>query len=969
MRKILLLLILAPFTVIGQTKYTEFVNPMVGTGGHGHTFPGATMPFGMVQLSPDTRLEGWDGCSGYHYSDERIYGFSHTHLSGTGVSDYGDILLKPMSRPPAYDREIYASPFSHANEKAEPGYYSVLLDEDDIQVELTVTPRVGFHKYTFQTGRAQHLILDLIHRDEVVEASLEILPGGRKIRGMRRSRAWAEDQVVYFFLEFDRPMTQWAVRHGGQEARRQTGVTAARDIIAALHFDNRDAPLLVKVAISQVSMDGAEQNLNQECPGWDFEMIRALASRTWEQELSKIRVKSRNPEHMQNFYTALYHCMIHPSLASDVDGQYRGMDGRVHRAVGYDHYTIFSLWDTYRALHPLLTIIDETRTNHFIRSMLAMYKQSGRLPVWELSANETDCMIGYHAVSVIADAYQKNIRDWDTKLALEAMVATANAPVFGLPDYIRKGYLEIEDESESVSKTLEYAYNDWCIADMARQMRRQETFEEFLGRSVGYRHLMDRKTGFIRPRSNGGWLEPFDPREVNNHFTEANAWQYTFYAPHDLPWLIGAMGGHRAFEKKLDQLFDSPSVVTGRDQADITGLIGQYAQGNEPSHHMAYLYAFTGSPWKTQERVDQILALYKPTPDGLPGNEDCGQMSAWYVFSAMGFYPVTPGLGGYVFGAPLFEEVIIPQGENKFFEMYSDRRNRASKYVQDIYINKERWPSSWLPHHFIRPNVDVVIRMGESPEYSHGSESQHYPRSGVTWPGFVQIPAIEGPAAAFRDEARISVWPAEPTHRLLYSTSAMQPDQAYEGPIPLAGTARVFAQAIDSAGNRSPVVEARFHRIPHDWLITLASEPHPQYGQGGGETLIDGLTGDTDWRKGRWLGFQGQDLDLTIDLIKKRKVRKLGARFLQDTRAWIVLPTEITVSVSSDGQRWKEAGQLKNRRPAKSDQAFVEILSVPSTVKKARYVRIRAKNFGLLPDWHPGAGGEAYIFLDEVIVE
>jgi predicted alpha-1,2-mannosidase len=969
MRKILLLLILSPLLLRAQTAYSDFVNPFVGTGGHGHTFPGAVSPFGMVQLSPDTRLEGWDGCSGYHYSDSRIYGFSHTHLSGTGVSDYGDILLKPMSRPAAYDREIYASAFSHDRETARPGYYSVYLEEDDILAELTATPRVGFHRYTFQPGRAQHLILDLTHRDEVLEASLEVLAGGRQLRGMRRSRAWAEDQVVYFYMEFDRPMTQWAVRHGGQESRRQIGVTEARDIIAALIFDSREAPLQVKVALSQVSMDGAEQNLRQECPHWDFEMTRAQTSRAWENELSKIRVKGRDPEHLTNFYTALYHCMIHPSLASDVDGQYRGMDGRVHRAVGYEHYTIFSLWDTYRALHPLLTIIDHTRTNHFIRSMLAMYQQSGRLPVWELSANETNCMIGYHAVSVIADAYQKNIRDWDAKLALEAMVATAQSPVFGLPAYMRKGYLEVEDESESVSKTLEYAYNDWCIADMARQMRRQPVFEEFLQRSVGYRHLMDRQSGFIRPRSNGGWLEPFDPREVTNHYTEANAWQYTFYAPHDLPWLVEAMGGGRAFEKKLDALFDSPPVITGRDQADITGLIGQYAQGNEPSHHMAYLYAFTGSPWKTQERVDQIMALYKPTPDGLPGNEDCGQMSAWYVFSAMGFYPVTPGAGGYVFGAPLFEEVIIPLGDNKFFELYSDRRNRAGKYIQDIHINKERWPSSWLPHHFIRPNVDVVIQMGAKPEYSIGSEKQFYPLSGVNLPGFVQIPTIQGPDAAFREEGKVLIRPAEATHRILYSTTSQQPDMPYLDPLSLNTTAQVYAQSIDTAGNRSPVVQARFFRIPHDWTISLQSEPHPQYAQGGAETLIDGLYGDSDWRKGRWLGFQGTDLAVTIDLGRKRKVKNLGARFLQDTRAWIVLPRDITISASTDGKRWKEALRLKNRRPIQTDEAFVELLSGQSAVKKARYLRIQASHSGPLPAWHPGAGGASYIFVDEIVVE
>lgn len=967
MPKVILFFFLLPLASFSQTRWTEFVNPFVGTGGHGHTFPGATMPFGMVQLSPDTRLEGWDGCSGYHYDDDRVYGFSHTHLSGTGVSDYGDILLKPMSRPPDFDREVYASRFSHAREEARPGYYAVFLEDDQVQVELTATTRVGVHRYTYPEGGAQHLILDLEHRDEVLEARLEIV-GSNRVRGMRRSRAWAEDQVVYFDMEFSRPLTNWYVRHDGKVDQRIQKAVIGKDLIAALTFDSRPEPLIVKVGISSVDLDGATRNLQEECPGFDFDNVKEEADAVWNEHLGRIEAEGRDLEHLRNFYTALYHCMIHPSTASDVDGRYRGMDKKIHRAQGYTHYTIFSLWDTYRALHPLLTILDKERTNHFIRSMLAMYQQSGRLPVWELAANETNCMIGYHAVSVILDAYVKNIRDWDTNLALEAMVATARAPVFGLPAYIKKGYLEVEDESESVSKTLEYAYNDWCIAEMARLKRKQPIYEEFLQRSVGYRHLLDRKTGFIRPRSNGGWLEPFDPREVTNHYTEANGWQYTFYAPHDTEYLVEGMGGKVAFERKLDQFFESPSVITGRQQSDITGLIGQYAQGNEPSHHAAYLYAFSTSPWKTQKWVNQIKDLYKPVPDGLPGNEDCGQMSAWYVLSAIGMYPVTPGNHTMILGAPLFERVRIQMEDQGWFEILSDRKRADQHYIQEVYMNNELWTAPWFPFHFISTDVTLDFRMGVTHNKNYGTYQFSQPKSKVVWPEFVQVPALSGPGTPFRDQAVVTIQPQEASQRLLYSTDGKAPSKKYEGPVTLDRTTTIRALSIDTAGHHSSVVTGTFYLLPHNWTIEVKSPVHPQYSGGGPDALIDGLFGDTDWRKGRWHGYQGTDLELVVDLGKNVKINQVGGSFLQDTRAWIVLPREVVVSVSRNGRDFKEAARIRHSQPVRTDEAFTKRLTAKSKVSRGRYVKFTARHTGTLPDWHPGAGGDSYIFIDEVII-
>src|SRR6185437_11377129 len=552
-----------------QRDLTRYVNPFIGTAGHGHTFPGAIVPYGMVQLSPDTRLTGWDGCSGYHYSDSRIYGFSYTHLSGTGISDYGDILLTPMVG------RHYSGHFQHQNETATPGYYSVKLDEDDILVELTTTARAGMHRYTFPRTNNATIVLDLAHRDKVLGSALRVL-GVNMVVGWRRSSSWAKDQVVYFALEFSQPFTAYEAN----EAERKT----------YFHFDTRTgAPLLVKVGISAVDIDGALQNLRAEIPHWDFDKIRADAKAAWNAELNRITVSGGTAAQLTNFYTSLYHVMTVPNLFMDVNRRYRGRDFKVHVAEGFSNYTVFSLWDTFRAAHPLYTIIDRNRTRDFIKTFLAQYEQGGRLPVWELAANETDTMIGYHAVSVIADAIAKGIiTGYDLNTAFEAMKHSAELrQQRGLAAYIDQGFIGTEDDRESVSKVLEYAYDDWCIAQVAKKLGWTADYERYMARAQSYKNVFDYSSGFMRPRSNGNWVDPFDPREVTFAFTEANSWQYTFFAPQDLGGLIALIGGREKFARKLDQLFTTDSRTTGREQADITGLIGQYAHGNEPSHHMA----------------------------------------------------------------------------------------------------------------------------------------------------------------------------------------------------------------------------------------------------------------------------------------------------------------------------------------------------------------------------------------------
>src|SRR5215813_10206913 len=624
------------------------------------------MPFGMVQLSPDTRLTGWEGCSGYHYSDTRIYGFSHTHLSGTGISDYGDILLMPMVGEWSLNNRDYASGFNHRAETARPGYYSVKLD-NNVFVELTTTLRAGLHRYTYPATDQARFILDLTHRDRVLDSGLRIT-GANTFVGWRRSQSWARDQIVYFAAEVSQPFTAWGI---AKDEQVREGLTEARgtNVKAFFSFDARGgAPIVVKVAISAVSIEGALRNLHAEINDWDFDRVKTDAERAWNKELSKIKVSGGGDAQLKTFYTALYHAMLQPNLFMDVDRQYLGHDFKIHTAPGFDYYTVFSLWDTFRAAHPLYTIIDQKRSLDFIKTFLTQYQQGGRLPVWELAGNETDKMIGYHAVPVIVDAASKGLKGFDRNLALEAMKHSAELNQTGLRAYTNHGYIGMEEERESLSKTLEYAYDDWCIAEMARLLGHTEDYRRYLRRAQFYQNVFDPAPGFMRPRVNGSWLFPFDPREVNFAFTEANSWQYSFFVPQDISGLISLMGGMDEFVKKLDDLFTTESRLTGHEQADITGMIGQYAHGNEPSHHIAYLYDYVNQPWKTQYRVRQIMDnFYTPQPDGLIGNEDCGQMSAWYILSAAGFYPVTPGSSIYAIGSPLFPQVQFKLENGKRF--------------------------------------------------------------------------------------------------------------------------------------------------------------------------------------------------------------------------------------------------------------------------------------------------------------
>jgi len=929
---------------------TQYVKPMVGTGGHGHTFPGAVLPFGMVQLSPDTRNDGsWDGCSGFHYSDSLIYGFSHTHLSGTGCSDYGDIMLMPIMKKPTWDRKNYPARFSHKTEKTSAGYYSVKFKDDPILVELTTTVRVGFHKYTFARSGSASVFLDLTHRDKLLEGEIKVVDE-KTVEVSRRSEAWAKDQYCYARIEFSKPFTTNKNQNGDK---------------AFFGFPVKKGEVVyVKVAISSVDHAGAKKNMEAELPHWDFEKVKTDAKAAWNKELSKIEVKTKNINNLQNFYTALYHCMIHPSLSSDVDQRYRGNDLRVHQGKT-DHYTVFSLWDTFRGLHPLFTIIEQKRTNDFINSFLSMYNEFGMMPMWELAGNETYCMIGYHSASVIADALAKGIGNYDTLALFNALVKSAHMDKFGIKRYAQKGYLSVEDEAESVSKTLEYAYDDWCIAQIAKMLKKQNDFETYMKRSKNWINLYDSQTGFMRPKFNGGWYSPFDPKEVNNHYTEANSWQYSFFVPQNMGGLIQETGGEAEFEKKLDLLFNADSKTTGREQADITGLIGQYAHGNEPSHHMVYLYNYAGTPQKTQKLVSRILReLYKPRPDGLIGNEDCGQMSAWYVLSSMGFYPVTPGIPEYSLGACLFDEVKINLENGNSFFIKAQRQNPADFYVGSTTLSNNQFARNSLSLHHMDIMRGGTLDMNLISDPAKSTFGKNKNLLGALQK-MIPAPVLQA-EMIFRDSAIVKITTQHILDKLFYSINN-ESYQPYEKYFTIKSTASIKAYVVRGK-DTSAWTEGTFYKMKHpDWKISYNYKYNKQYSGGGNDALYDGIRGYANWRKGFWQGFQGKDVELIIDLGKERPIGTFAVSVLQDTRAWIVYPKKVEFWVSANGKKFEPAANVVNTMPVDSMDAQTQELHVtPFMAVKARYVKVVLQQYGKLPDWHPGKGGDSFIFIDEI---
>lgn len=954
----------------------QSVNPFIGTGGHGHTFPGATAPFGMVQLSPDTRKDSWDGCSGYHYSDQAILGFSHTHLSGTGVGDYGDIRFMPtvgkitFNPGTAEDPDSgYASRFSHKTEKASPGYYQVFLEDYDINVELTATVHAGMHRYQYPKTDEARLVIDLresVVTEKILDAEIRII-SDHEVMGYRKTKGWAADQLVYFYACFSRPFQETALVVK-EEYWQNKKEARSDDLKTVLTFNMMDGgPLLVKVGISAVDYHGAKENCVQEIEHWNFEQTRDNTEKLWSDQLDKIQVQGNNQEQKTVFYTALYHTMIAPNTFSDVDGKYRNHEGKVLQNNDFTMYTVFSLWDTFRTLHPLFTIIERQRSNDLINSMLDMYNSDGLLPVWELAGNETNCMIGYHAVPVIVDAWMKGVRGFDAQLALTAMKQSAQSGLFGLNEYTTKGYIPADKEGESVSKTLEYAYDDWCIAQMAKGLGDTVAYESFIQRAQYYKNLFDTKTGFFRGKTNGGFVMPFDPTQVNFMLTEANTWQYNFFVPQDINTHIQLLGGDEDYEKKLDELFTTNQKLSGRVQSDITGLIGQYAHGNEPSHNMAYLYNYIGKPWKTQKLIHQIsTTLYSANPDGLSGNEDCGQMSAWYVMSALGFYPVTPGSMQYVLGTPMFENAQINLENGKVFTVKALRASDDDFYIQSVSYNGDAYPNSYITFDMIDNGGDLVIELGSKPNEKWGLAVENRPSQQITEFLITPVPSFEAESKTF--EKNLSVALSDLNSSAIIQMTQNQTEMVYSTPVEIDETTEFTAQA---AINGVPgfTESASFLLIPSNRKVIINTPYNDQYTAGGDIALINTIRGGSEFRTGNWQGYYDTDMDVVVDLGELQQVHTLGAGFLQDENSWIFMPASVQFEVSSDGTNYVEVGLLQNEIDPKESGGLVHDFVVNNVDRKIRYIHVKATSQGLCPDWHVGAGSPGWIFADEIWIK
>tara|TARA_B100001250_G_scaffold3965_2_gene3359 strand:+ start:11371 stop:14232 length:2862 start_codon:yes stop_codon:yes gene_type:complete len=935
-----------------QKKLTDYVNPFIGTGGHGHTYPGVSAPFGMIQLSPDSRLKGWDGCSGYHYTDSIIYGFSHTHLSGTGVSDYGDVLLMPtigklLLKNGADGQPGYRSVFSHKNEKAKAGFYQVYLEDYNINVEITTSIRSGFHKYTFPKNETAQVVLDLEHRDKLLNYNIEIVDSNT-LQGIRYSENWAQKQKVHFYIKFSHSF--------------QNIIFNKKRSVTGIQFGKLESPLLVKIGMSAVNINGAKENLQEEIPHWKFEKTKRETIALWEQELSKIIIQGSSEKQKEIFYTALYHSLLSPNLYIDVNGNYNGTDLKKHHTID-NHYTVFSLWDTFRATHPLFTLIQQKRTNEFIRTFLRQYKQGGKLPIWELSANYTGCMIGYHAIPVIVDAYMKGIRDYNVTLALEAMLHSAMRDDIGLKHYKKKGFISAHDEPESVSKHLEYSYDDWCIAILADSLGNKEIATNFYERGQYYKNLFDPSTGFFRAKKTHAWFDPFRTEEVNFNYTEANAWQYSLFVPQDIRGHIELMNGKENYEKHLDNMFAASTKTSGREQPDITGLIGQYAHGNEPSHHIAYLYNYVGKPYKTQKIVHQILTeQYTSLPDGLSGNEDCGQMSAWYVLSAMGFYSVTPGLDYYTIGTPLFNKTTLYLENGNTFSISANNVSDENIYIQSASLNGQKFESSFIKHSSIMAGGKLVFNMGNTPS---NWASNSIPYSAITKNHMVAVPFFQAESQTFTDTLHVKLGSVDGGD--IYYIINKGNEEIYTSPIVVKQNTTISCR-VKKKEKWSKKVSANYYKIDNAKSIEIKSTYANQYAAAGEKTLIDNLRGGKNYRTGNWQGYR-ENLIAIINLGENKEISNINLGCIQDIKSWIFFPKKVSYFSSSNAKDFTFLGEINTTFSDSLEGSFINNYSLNISNTKAQYIKVVAENYGFCPKWHLGAGGKAWLFVDEIEIK
>lgn len=944
-------------TQIVSAQYTEQVDPFIGTGGHGHTFPGPCYPFGMVQLGPDTRLEGWDGCSGYHYSDSLIYGFSHTHLSGTGVPDYCDILVMPGNKKLVksdLQKKYFPSKFEKQNEFATPGKYQVYLNDPAVQVRLTTTLRTGMHEYIFSDSSMNWIVIDLLHRDKVLNAGFDEI-NKQQISGHRISSSWAKEQSIFFSMKFSQAASQF--------------IYSSDSLRLFCVFKNlQNKKLILQCAISSVDIQGAKNNLSAEWMNFQFDKARINCSKEWNKMLSRIEIKDTAIEARQQkkiFYTSLYHTLIHPSLHQDADLRYRGMDNKIHKGSKENpRYTVFSLWDTYRAVHPLYQLIYPEYNYKFAKTFLEQYKECGRLPVWELASYETYCMIGNHSIPVLVNAYVNRSKkfSFDSSEVVAAILGTLQKNYSNLEEF-RKGYISMEHGSESVSKTIENATDYYALNLIHNTDRYEQKY---------YQNLYNPETGFYQAKQNGSFTRIFDPYEVNFNYTEANAWQYLFGAHHDIEGMMECFNRDEksinfpktkypkhAIEIKLDSLFGAKNVTTGREQPDITGLIGQYAHGNEPSHHIAYLYNYCNRNDKTQRRVKQIIKnFYTDKPDGLCGNEDCGQMSAWYVFSALGFYPVNPVLSTFQSGFPQFNQAILNIPGKKKINI------ERVQYVKNYLVSNLTINDSEIQNEFSLTGGDKIKFYFDSKKYL-----QLIPKEISEKETYVPLPYLRHSEQVFDDSTWLDIISFS-KEGIEYSTdSNFKKRYLYKKPVVIKSPITYYFRNTPTSNwaSNSMIQKAVFTKKPVGFYHYIETPYDAQYSAGGSKALFDGLSGSLDFRDGRWQGYWGKDVIIQLKIINPEKIQGLKIRCLQDQNSWIILPSVIKVFVSNDGYNYNMIELLSHSKDKNTDKS-IDHTFITEKIQGYKFIELKIINSGALPSWHLSSGSNSWIFIDEIRV-
>lgn len=922
------------------------VNVFQGTGGHGHTHPAATAPFGLVQAGPDTRREGWDGCSGYHYDDQEILGFSQTHLSGTGVADLNDFLIQPHAGKPS--RKFTSYPFSHENESARPGYYSVNLKKSGFSLAVVATTRGACYQIAYHKKVNPYITLDLTYRDQTLESAFRQL-NDSMIVVKRVSSSWAARQYAFAIFTFSQKIYKLQVVKNGNDQPEK------------LYIQFRKSNLLhIKMGYSGSSEQGAMLNYESELKPFCFEQLVHKSDQQWEKELNVLRVFG-NEKYQKTFYSCLYHCFILPSVWSDVDGKFRIGDS-VYQDSSYTHYTLFSLWDTYRALHPLLTVTHPQRTRDFLHTFLSIYKHRKELPVWELHGNETHCMIGVHSMSVIADAYSKGIGTGLGMELMDAMSAQSFLNGQGRGINIRQPFLTADLGQESVSKSMENSYDAWCVSKMAEAVFGNGPVSQYYLRlGAGYRSLFNPHTGFMQAKRNGKFIEPFDPVEVNHHFTEANSWQYSFHVMHDLPAFVQMKGGFGKMITSLDALFSQAPILKGRQQPDITGLIGQYAHGNEPSHHIPYIYHALGQPQKGNKIVFEIMdSMYGVVPEGLPGNEDCGQMSAWYIWSSIGLYPHCPGTPNYTFSRPLFDSIQWKMSDGKVLKIL--RKGDAQGWgFRSISWDQFYFSSPYFPHKALSKGGTLIFDMtGDPKEFRH---SVDFPEIEVPLENSL-APTLRYNSHVFRDSV------------LIYIDNVFDGSENYffkmgQGPWtyhPSKFRAIVLYQSdtLTVRGQNSKLeTQALFVKQNPEWKISLSHSPHPEYTGGGPEALWDGLWGNPDFHGPGWQSYHGDNFEAVIEFEKQTQVYEFSAHCLQNTDSWIWFPEGITIASSLDGVNYELLKSEKWAANGNGQKWFTIDLSGKTT----RFLKIKVVNRGVCPNGFPGQGEKAHLFIDEIRIK